>query len=187
MDEQTVWDCSEQVKEEWRTIPGFEDYAVSDLGRIKRIRAGGPNAKVGRILSPGSNGNGYRIASLSVHGKTKYAQVHRLVMLAFVGQCPAGMEVNHKDSVRHNNALVNLEYCTKGDNERHKSRANGYMPHRKCRKLSDDDILRIRSLYGSKAARVVASIYGVHPVTIEAIWSGTYNRHIVRGMPSLCK
>lgn len=45
-------------------------------------------------------------------------QVHQLVMLAFVGPCPPGMEVRHLDSNPRNNVLANLAYGTRAENAR---------------------------------------------------------------------
>lgn len=101
---------------EWRDIPGFEGiYQVSNMGDIKRIK-GGKGAVAGSLRKLKSNGKGYMVVILNIRNEGKTHYVHRLVMLAFVGECPDGMEVNHKNGVRHDNRLENLEYLTHKQN-----------------------------------------------------------------------
>lgn len=54
----------------------------------------------------------YRVVTI----KGKEYRVHRLVMEAFHGPCPDGMEVDHKNRIRHDNRLENLTYCTHTEN-----------------------------------------------------------------------
>lgn len=54
---------------------------------------------------------------LQVNGRRILA--HRIVMDTFVGECPQGAEVNHKDRNHQNNAVSNLEYCTHQQNQKH--------------------------------------------------------------------
>jgi hypothetical protein len=55
------------------------------------------------------------------HG-TRLLQVHRLVTAAFIGPCPADMEVNHIDGDKSNNHTSNLEFCTASENLKHRNR-----------------------------------------------------------------
>lgn len=104
--------------EGWRTIPGHNEYEVSDLGRVRRA-APGRKTFVGKVLRPQSIGAGYRAVALTKNGKAIHRYVHRLVMLAFVGEPPEGHEVNHRDGDKSNNALANLEYVTRSENNNH--------------------------------------------------------------------
>ena len=97
---------------EWRAIPGFDGYEVSNDGQVKSLKF-----KKERIMRIGIWGKGYLSISLRVNGKYQRAYVHRLVASAFIG--PSSMGVNHIDGDRRNNLVHNLEYCTQGDNVRH--------------------------------------------------------------------
>lgn len=103
---------------EWKDIPGYEGYyQVSDTGLIKRIAEKPPNRR-NKILSPGLKENGYLFLILHKDGKERAMYVHRLVTMAFLGD-PGSMDVNHKNGVRTDNRLDNLEYCTRTENIRH--------------------------------------------------------------------
>lgn len=132
--------------EEWRPIPGFEtSYEVSNLGRVKTIKQG-EGARAGRILRPAVNLHGYIQYALGKYGGRHTA--HKLVMLAFVGPCPDGMERNHINGVKADNRVENLEYVTKSANNLHvthtlqKRRGESHGNA----KLSDDDVREIRRL-----------------------------------------
>jgi hypothetical protein len=100
------------MTELWKDIPGYNGaYQASNLGRIKSL------LRKERILNPYINDvRCHRIAFLRKNGKGKSHKVHRLVMEAFVGPCPEGMEVRHLDGDGGNNNLVNLRYGTHKEN-----------------------------------------------------------------------
>lgn len=97
----------------WLPIPGYEGrYDVSDGGQVWSHYAD-------EAMQLGVSTDGYACVSLRNGGETgKYFGVHQLVMLAFEGPCPEGMEVRHGDGVRTHNWWTNLSYGTKGDNQR---------------------------------------------------------------------
>lgn len=105
--------------EEWRPIPGYEGiYEASNLGRVRgldRIDAAGRRWK-GRIRVQSTDAQGRKRVNLSRDGSKKLTQVHRLVMLAFVGAPPEGHEVCHNDGDPANNRLDNLRWDTKRAN-----------------------------------------------------------------------
>ena len=91
-------------KEIWKNINGFEDYQVSDLGRIKSL-------KTNKILRAGNNGQGYSTVCL-YKNKVKYKfYVHRIVAEHFLTNENNLSMVNHVDENPSNNAASNLEYC----------------------------------------------------------------------------
>lgn len=96
-------------KEEWKPVEGFEDlYAVSNFGRVKSL--GNNKSRKDKIMKPGNNGKGYLFVGLYKDGKRKYPKVHRLVAEAFIPN-PYGFEqVNHRDEVKTNNCVSNLEW-----------------------------------------------------------------------------
>ena len=113
--------------ERWLPIAGFEGlYEVSDLGRVRACRRIVKQKRRDgtivdrplqeRILVPHPNKKGYLHVSLSKDGRRYTCKLHKLVMQAFVGRCPEGLEVCHGDSAKPNNALTNLRYDTRASN-----------------------------------------------------------------------
>lgn len=105
----------------WKSVVGAEDYyEISNLGRCKRIKSA-PGCKVGRILKPCRATNGYYQYELGLGSRVNRMRVliHKLVMDAFVGPCPEGKEIHHKDLDPSNNVLDNLEYLTPSVNIQH--------------------------------------------------------------------
>ena len=98
--------------ETWKTIAGYEGlYQVSNLGRVKSLKH-----EKERILKPQKNTHGYLHVNLCKDGQKKVSLVHRLVSEAFIPN-PQGFEtVNHKDEVKTNNTVGNLEWMSLKDN-----------------------------------------------------------------------
>lgn len=101
--------------EEWRTIPGFENYSVSNMGRVRRD-VGGKGARAGTLLRPARDNMGRLSVALSCNGIACTKRVHRLVMLAFRGECPIGNQVAHNNGDPSDNRIQNLRYTTQQDN-----------------------------------------------------------------------
>lgn len=111
-------------REIWKPIPGYLNYKVSNLGRVKsigRMDARGERRK-GKILSRTMNPSGYMMVTLYEGGQRKTYTVHKLVASAFIGDRPNGTEVNHIDEDKTNNSADNLEYVTRLENVRHGTR-----------------------------------------------------------------
>jgi hypothetical protein len=113
--------------ERWLPAPDWEGlYEVSDFGRVRsldrmvRTHHDGRRLVRGRMLKPQPSGKyGHlKVGFTSEGSKVCWFQIHQLVMRAFVGPCPAGMEVRHLDSNPANNTLPNLAYGTRKENAR---------------------------------------------------------------------
>jgi hypothetical protein len=104
--------------ERWLPCPGWEGfYEISDCGRVRSVNrtintSAGPKRYQGRILSPGRKGKGYLIVQFWRVGRPTHQAVHQLVLEAFVGPCPQGLEGCHNDGNPSNNHLSNLRYDT---------------------------------------------------------------------------
>lgn len=105
--------------ETWRPVVGFEHaYEVSNHGRVRSIPRVDARGRrwTRRILRPGAQPSGHLSVSLSSTGERSMRKVHRLVLEAFVGPCPEGMEGLHRDDDPMNNDLANLRWGTRSDN-----------------------------------------------------------------------
>lgn len=113
--------------ERWLPVVGYEGlYEVSDHGRIRSLyREGEYMARWGiakmrfpaKELSVCKTPTGYCYVGMSKDGVARKDLLHRIVMRAFEGE--SDLQVNHKDGVKENNNLSNLEYCTSAENLRH--------------------------------------------------------------------
>lgn len=106
--------------DEWKPIAGFETrYEISKLGKVKSLSPGHKlkNKRDGTLS--GALNKGYEFVVLSSGPIKKLKYIHALVMEGFVGIRPQGMEVNHKNGIRNDNRLENLEYVTRSQNIRH--------------------------------------------------------------------
>ena len=134
----------------WKAIAGYEGiYEVSDLGRVKSLKYGKE-----RILKPGGDTHGYLRVSLCKDGQKTPSLVHRLVSEAFIPN-PNNLEtVNHKDEVKTNNTVSNLEWMSIGDN-------NNYGTHNK--RVSEAHSKKVQMLDKS-----TGELLATFPSTIEA-------------------
>lgn len=113
-------------------IPGWEDlYEASDQGQVRSLprmamtgRAG-MKLRPGRILKPGTYKDGHKHVTLSRNGKTTCYQVHKLIMLTFVGPCPEGLQTRHLNGVPDDNRLENLTYGTLRENMQDRDQGHG--------------------------------------------------------------
>lgn len=96
-------------------IDGFENYEVSNLGKVRNIKSG-------RTLKPHLNHNGYLKHSLYKHDKQKELFLHRIIAIAFIDNPGKKPQVNHIDENKLNNDLSNLEWCTERENIIHGTR-----------------------------------------------------------------
>lgn len=107
----------------WKDIPGYEGlYQASTFGRIKSLnykRSG----KEG-ILKPSLHKLGYLKVFLT---KTKCYLVHRLVALTFISNPNNYPQINHKNGVKTENILENLEWCSAQFNVKHRFDTLGHL------------------------------------------------------------
>ena len=105
--------------EVWRDVAGFEGlYKVSDKGNIYSVerKDSRGNKCGGRTLKPRYDQRGYFKVGLYKNGKMQNKLIHRLVTEAFIPNPENLPEVNHRDEVKTNNELSNLEWCDKSYN-----------------------------------------------------------------------
>lgn len=95
--------------EEWRVVAEWDgEYLVSNYGRVAN--------SFGRIFKPKIVTSGHVTARFKLDGKPVLRRVHRLVLEAFVGPCPPGMEGCHNNGDPTDNRLANLRWDTRRSN-----------------------------------------------------------------------
>ena len=99
----------------YKLCPGHPGYAISNTGTVLSYRQSG-HWKKRKLLKTES---GYLVVDLE---DQKTHKVHRLVLKAFVGPCPKGMECRHLDGNQTNNNLNNLRWGTRQENMDDKKR-----------------------------------------------------------------
>jgi hypothetical protein len=158
------------TNEEWKPIIGYEGYyEISSFGRVKSL----PRVKCkGIIRKPKIDKFGYHRMFLSKNGVSKDFAVHRLVMAAFVGECPNGQEVRHLDGNPSNNHLSNLTYGTKKENQAdrllHGTSNRGQRSG--LAKLTEEDVLNIRHLFETGIRKTkLSEMFGVSFRNIDKI------------------
>jgi HNH endonuclease/NUMOD4 motif len=111
------------VTERWLPVVGFDGYEISDQGRVRNC--------AGRILAL-KRGKYVRIG-LYRDGVQVYRLVHRLLLEAFVGLCPPGLEACHANDIGTDNRLTNLRWDTRSANMLDRVRNGNHNNARKTR------------------------------------------------------
>ena len=151
--------------DEWRTINEFPLYEVSNTGYVR-------NKATNRLILGHITHKGYRQVGIFLNKKQTFRVVHRLVMIAFEGEIPTGMEVNHKDGNKLNNHVDNLEYVTHQENMIHAYMELGN-PGKKLNKHLASEIRGL--LRQSDDWQAIAKSYGVcwqmvHKIAQQLVW-----------------
>ncbi len=180
-----------ELREVWRRVPGYEDdYEVSNMGNVRslprvvqfvRLNEPASFTKPGRAISKQAL-RGYRRVALCKDGTIKNFYVHGLVLLAFVGPKPEGLEVRHLDGNPANNHLENLRYGTKAENAKDRA-VHGtqvYGEQSSNAKLTREKVEDI--LLSSLSSKALAKKYEVAASTIENVRSGKRWPHVFRAL-----
>lgn len=160
-----------------KEISGFKGYYVTTNGRVW-------SDKSKRYLKPSVKPEGYCYYTMvSDNGAKQKRYAHRLVAAAFVGPCPDGHQVNHKNGDKTDNSVENLEYVTAGDNLRHARRTGlnqSYGSSHGQSKLTEVTAGQIKELLaGDKMTQTaIAQKFGVCNQTVSNIKHGRIWRHV---------
>ncbi len=101
------------MEEIWKEVKGFEDYKVSNLGRVMSLKC-----NKSKIRKPSLNGGGYFNLHLCREEKRFNRTVHQLVAIAFLGHTPCGftLVVDHINHDKQDNNVENLRITTQRGN-----------------------------------------------------------------------
>jgi hypothetical protein len=105
-----------KAQEEWKQVPGFDHYEISNLGRVRKtsyLRSYGHSGGYPQVQLFNGDGHGKRnMDSDTPRGKCKKVFIHRLIAEAFIPNPDNLPMVNHKDGNKANHDINNLEWCT---------------------------------------------------------------------------
>lgn len=171
---------SSLLLEAWRPVLGFEGhYEVSNFGNVRSLsrsitRRDGRKRTYFAQSMLAKVRDGYYLLFLRKQAVSYSRLVHRLVLEAFVGPCPPGMECRHLNGNRLDNRLENLRWGTPEENRAdqllHGTRRRGESNAQA--KLSDAEVDKIRAARAKFSTRVLGAMYGVSSSTISRIQTG---------------
>lgn len=178
------------ASENWRPIKGFEGkYEASDAGRIRSVdsvvhfasRWGKQSERMqpGTVLRPLRHTGGYQRVALWLGGKCTQAFIHSLVLTAFVGDRPAGMQACHNNGDKQDNALANLRWDTpsanQADREAHGTGRRGKL--RVTRRVNETLAAEVRAAHQGNITST-AKVFELPRTTVADIINGRTWRHV---------
>ena len=169
-----------EIAEEWRPVVGWEGlYEVSNCGRVRSIYRGHGS---GRIINGALDHLGRRNLLLCRGPIRKNARAHTLVLTAFVGNKPAGMQCCHNDGNPSNNHISNLRWDTPKNNQadriRHGTNLCGVQMH--LAKLNPEKVREIRRKRAEgMTLEALGFEYGVDHAAIWLVAKGRTWRHVL--------
>lgn len=156
------------MTETWRPVPDYGGrYEVSNYGYVRRVLKDGKT----RLMANTPDSQGYLQVALTLGGRTRRHLVHGLVMRVFAGPPPfEGAEVNHRNLIKTDNRLINLEWATARANVRH---ALDFITiPRRGPRLTDEQVVALRQQAPTMTRRALAERYGLHRRTVSRIVNG---------------
>lgn len=152
----------------------FPDYMVNDAGVVVSLKQG-----KAKTLKPILSKRGYYVVQLYKNKKARICYVHRLVASAFFGS--SSLDVNHKDGVKTNNNLSNLEFVTTQKNILHAFETglcNSFVGEKNnLAKLSNEQTNQLKLLKGKITQNEAAARFNVSQPNVSMIWSGKSRKY----------
>jgi calcineurin-like phosphoesterase family protein len=159
------WIANVKTKENmWKEIEGFPDYKINYYGHIKSFK----RYPDGKRVAPYTDKDGYFCNSLRVNDGSKAIKIHRAVAMAFLPNPNNLPQVNHKNGLKFDNSVDNLEWVNNITNQQH-----AWDNDLKTIKLTTEDVndIKIRIARGESNLSI-SGIYDVDPSSISNIRTG---------------
>jgi len=143
------------MEEIFKDIIGYEgSYQISNLGKVKSLsrlvdnHSGFKKKLKEKFLKTHISKTGYFIVDLKLNSNRVTFKVHRLIAIHFIPKINGKDYVNHINGVKTDNSIINLEWCTISENNKHAieiglKNDKGYNNSRS--KLTKENLLEIRN------------------------------------------
>jgi hypothetical protein len=170
--------------EHWKPVVGWEQlYEVSNLGGVRSVRRQSSVSKNrfygGKQVKSILGSRGYLVVNLTGHGKRKQVFLHKLVLEAFVGTRPEGMEACHNDGNRCNPSIDNLRWDTRSANHQDKHKhGTAQIGERANNSKLTEHVVRIIRQSKITAAQASRS-FGLSKTNAKRIVRGDTWRHVL--------
>lgn len=174
-------DETNTTTEAWKTISDAPLYSVSNQGRVRRD-APIPHHPP-RVLRPGLRKGYRRVVILNANFKKSSRQVSRLVAIEFLNPDPDRPFVNHKNGIKCDDRIENLEWVTQKENVRHAYDVLGVKnlvgEAHGMSKLTDQSVREIRNLLQQDLKqRDIARMFNINQRVIWMIKHNLAWRHV---------
>lgn len=109
-----IWKEAKYLTKEGKIIDWSGLYEISSKGNIRSIDRdivyadGRVRHYNGKTLLPTINRHGYKVVNI----QNKVYPIHRILASTFIPNPENLPEINHKDEIRHNSVLENIEWCS---------------------------------------------------------------------------
>lgn len=178
----------------WKDVDGTDSsYQVSNLGNVKGVdrisisKIGTPRKVKGKLLSNNSKDkDGYILVGLRysdrIEAYTK--KVHRLVAQAFLPNIENKEQVNHKNGIKNDNRVENLEWVTSFENQTHSVKVLNKRILRGVEisnsRLTPELIAELKIIKPLFTYTELQNLYGIHRCTIHLAVTGINWKHLMK-------
>jgi len=183
--------------EEWKTLDIYTKYSISNLGRVKKdnsyVGLNGKFVKNEKLMKPRIS-LGYPSVTVSNNNFKKSFLIHRLLAIYYIPNPENKPCVNHKNGIRHDHRLINLEWCTYSENTLHafatglktiseelrvQNRLRIQGSKNKFSKINEEDVCVIRDLHKKKlSTKEIGTLYGITATNVNYIVSRKTWKHV---------